>query len=184
MPALRAWMKRSITSISKYSTEVLKPCGLRVYAGVAKFSRNREQRRYGGLEMTEDSAALRRRTMQAVKSKDTKPELLVRRLVHAKGYRYRLHSNNLPGKPDLVLSGRKKVIFVHGCFWHGHDCARGARIPKTSQDYWIGKVKRNRDRDCAVQKKLLEIGWASLVIWECETHDVEALARRIIAFLH
>ena len=90
-------------------------------------------------------------TMRAVKGKDTKPELLVRRLVHGMGYRYRLHRKDLPGKPDLTFAGRRRVIFVHGCFWHGHDCARGARVQKNNRDYWLGKIGRNRGRDAEHQ---------------------------------
>lgn len=133
--------------------------------------------------MEENPAELRRRTMQAVKSRDTKPELLVRKIVHAAGYRYRLCDDKLPGKPDLLFVGRRKAIFVHGCFWHGHDCVRGARIPKSNQDYWMNKVRRNRERDRAAQGKLSEMGWRILIVWECELRDQEALALKIRAFL-
>jgi DNA mismatch endonuclease (patch repair protein) len=85
-------------------------------------------------------------TMRAVRSEDTRPEMLIRRILHGLGYRYRLHDKTLPGKPDLVFTGRRKVVFVHGCFWHGHDCARGARVPKSNADYWTGKIGRNRER--------------------------------------
>ena len=121
--------------------------------------------------------------MRAVKGKDTKPEWAVRRLVHALGFRYRLHRKDLPGKPDLVFGPRRKVIFVHGCFWHGHHCKRGARVPKTNRDYWMQKVQRNQDRDTAAQQTLQEAGWNVLVIWECETRDKDALEQRLIAFL-
>jgi len=121
--------------------------------------------------------------MRQVRSEDTKPEMRVRRLTHRMGYRYRLHRKDLPGKPDLVFPGRKKVIFVHGCFWHGHDCPAGRKIPKTNQAYWTNKLNRNKERDRINQAKLRELGWDVLVIWECETKDEEALAERIVGFL-
>lgn len=130
-----------------------------------------------------ESPAIRRRTMQAVKSKDTSPEMLVRRMLHARGYRYRLHRKELPGNPDLVFPSRKKLIFVHGCFWHGHDCARGARVPKTNTDYWLGKVGRNRARDLRNRNQLETAGWEVLTLWECELKDQEAAVKRLIAFL-
>ena len=92
--------------------------------------------------------------MRRVKGRDTAPELAVRRLIWSLGGRYRLHRADLPGKPDIVLSGRRLVVFVHGCFWHGHDCARGARTPKTNRDYWLGKVARNRARDVAARPEM------------------------------
>lgn len=97
--------------------------------------------------MIEDAVALRRRTMQSVRSKDTGPERIVRNLVYQLGYRYRLNRKDLPGKPDLAFIGRQKAIFVHGCFWHGHDCKRGAREPKENHAYWVDKISRNRERD-------------------------------------
>jgi DNA mismatch endonuclease (patch repair protein) len=130
-----------------------------------------------------ESAALRRHTMQAVKSKDTKPELFVRRLLHARGYRYTLHKRDLPGCPDMVFPSRHKVIFVHGCFWHGHHCQRGARVPKSNTDYWTAKVARNRARDQATRKRLKTDGWTELILWECELRDEERIARRIERFL-
>jgi DNA mismatch endonuclease (patch repair protein) len=120
---------------------------------------------------------LRSRTMRAVKSKDTKPEWTVRRLLHAVGYRYRLHGKALPGKPDLVFAGRRKVIFVHGCFWHGHDCARGARQPKTNAGYWSAKIARNRDRDRAHLAALRAQGWQVRFVWECEIKKPGLLAK-------
>lgn len=121
--------------------------------------------------------------MRAVKGKDTKPEMTVRRLAHALGYRFRLHRKDLPGKPDLVFPGRRKVIFVHGCFWHGHDCARGSRQPKQNAEYWRAKIRRNVERDAASLQALEAKGWQALVIWECEMKDREALADRLKAFL-
>lgn len=121
--------------------------------------------------------------MRAVRDRDTKPEMLVRKMVHRLGYRYRLHRADLPGKPDLVFPSRRKVIFVNGCFWHGHDCKRGARTPKTNTDYWINKVARNLDRDSANLKELRMIGWRPLVIWECELKDSSKLKQRLRRFL-
>lgn len=125
---------------------------------------------------------LRSRIMKAVKGKDTKPEMAVRRLVHSLGYRYRLHRRDLPGCPDLVFGPRRKVIFVHGCFWHGHDCKRGARQPKTNPDYWRQKIDRNRARDHATQEALRAVGWDVMTVWECEVRDVQ-LADRLRLFL-
>lgn len=125
----------------------------------------------------------RSRVMRAVKGKNTKPELIVRRLTHALGYRYRLHRKDLPGSPDLVFVSRKKVIFVHGCFWHGHDCKRGSRQPKTNAGYWRDKIARNVARDASNQQALDAQGWQALVLWECDLKDREALAERLRDFL-
>jgi DNA mismatch endonuclease, patch repair protein len=130
-----------------------------------------------------ESTELRHRTMQAVKSKNTGPELLVRRLLHANGYRYRLHSSTLPGCPDLVFPGRKRVVFIHGCWWHGHDCPRGSRIPKTNIDYWTKKVVRNRARDLASCRQLQSRGWRVLALWECELSDEASVLKRLVRFL-
>lgn len=131
------------------------------------------------------SPETRSKTMRAIRSKDTKPELAIRRLVHGMGYRYRLHRHDLPGRPDLVFPGRRKVLFVHGCFWHSHpdpNCKRSHR-PKTNRKYWGPKLRRNRDRDRENRARLLELGWSSLVIWECEVAADEGLADRILEFL-
>jgi len=125
----------------------------------------------------------RSRTMRAIKGKDTTPELTVRRLVHAMGYRYRLHRNDLPGKPDLVFSRLRKIVFVHGCFWHGHDCARGARMPKANATYWQSKISRNSLRDAAHIAALQSAGWQTAVVWECELKDSERVRRRLAEFL-
>jgi DNA mismatch endonuclease (patch repair protein) len=125
----------------------------------------------------------RSRIMRAVKSRNTAPELHVRRLVHGLGYRFRLHRKDLPGSPDLVFPGPKKVIFVHGCFWHGHSCARGARIPQTNTAYWTEKVARNRLRDKKVTRLLKGTGWRHLIVWECEIKQPERLRRKIEKFL-
>ncbi len=125
----------------------------------------------------------RSRIMRAVKSADTGPELTVRRLAHRLGFRFRLHRKDLPGKPDLVFPGRGKAIFVHGCFWHGHDCARGAREPKHNRDYWTGKIARNRQRDNTSLRELKKLGWKVLVIWECEIKRLDRLERKLEKFL-
>ena len=117
--------------------------------------------------------------MRQVKGKGTAPEVQVRRLLTAMGLRYRLHRRDLPGAPDIVMAGRKLAIFVHGCFWHGHDCARGARVPKQNRDYWTAKVARNRERDVANQAALAGKGWTPLVVWECELKDEAAVKARL-----
>lgn len=124
----------------------------------------------------------RSKRMSLVKSKDTKPELFVRKLVHGLGYRYRLHHKKLPGKPDLVFKSKQKVIFVHGCFWHLHDCGT-YRLPKSRTGFWMPKLEGNAARDEANKLKLLEQGYKVLEIWECELKDVERLKTKIINFL-
>jgi DNA mismatch endonuclease (patch repair protein) len=121
--------------------------------------------------------------MRAVKGRDTTPELVIRKLLRPLAPGYRLHRADVPGKPDIVYLGRKAAIFVHGCFWHGHDCPRGARMPKANADYWAAKIGRNRARDARVRRELAETGWRSLVVWECELRDERALAGRLKAFL-
>lgn len=132
--------------------------------------------------MDTQTTAQRRRNMQAVKSKNTKPELVVRRALFARGYRFRLHRRDLPGSPDIVFLGRKKAIFVHGCFWHGHDCPRG-KAPKTRIDFWHDKIGKNRSRDKRNYENLEQLGWSSMTVWECETQDIEILLKRISMFL-
>ena len=124
----------------------------------------------------------RRRIMQSVKSENTGPELVVRRLLHGMGYRYRLHRRDLPGRPDIVFGSRRKAIFVHGCFWHGHDCSKG-RLPKSRLDYWQPKVDKNRERDRTKEEQLKAMGWSVLTIWQCETADLQALAARLQDFV-
>lgn len=123
--------------------------------------------------------------MAAIQSKDTKPELIVRRLVHSLGFRYRLHARDLPGKPDLVFRTRRKVIFVQGCFWHLHPDAKclDARKPKSNTGYWGPKLSRNVARDAQHQSSLKLAGWKVLIIWECETKKRAPLERRLIKFL-
>ena len=120
--------------------------------------------------------------MSKVRSKNTSPELAVRKLIFALGYRYRLHAKNLPGKPDLVFPGRKKVIFVHGCFWHYHDCKIG-HIPKSRLDYWEPKLTARRQRDASNVAALTEMGWRVLVVWECEIKETEHLENTLRQFL-
>jgi DNA mismatch endonuclease (patch repair protein) len=125
----------------------------------------------------------RKNTMKRVRSQDTKPEMQVRRIVHAMGYRYRLHRRDLPGRPDLVFAGKRKVIFVHGCFWHGHDCPRGKRRPQTNGGYWVKKLEGNRARDIRNQSALIDNGWGVMVIWECQLSNLEGIRRKIREFL-
>lgn len=131
----------------------------------------------------QDNKERRSRIMKAVRSKDTSPEKAIRRLAHAMGYRFRLHRRDLPGTPDIVFPKYLKVIFVHGCFWHGHHCARGSRRPQTNREYWQAKLDRNRARDYDNRVSLRKMGWDSLIIWECEINDDEALRGRIRSFL-
>jgi DNA mismatch endonuclease (patch repair protein) len=123
--------------------------------------------------------------MARVRGKDTKPEMVVRRLVHGLGYRYRLHRRDLPGTPDLVFPGRHKVVFVHGCFWHRHPdpACKLARWPKSRLEFWKPKLEGNRARDLVNQEKLRDLGWGVLVIWECELGNPASLADRLTEFL-
>ena len=118
-------------------------------------------------------------TMRAVKSRDTAPELAVRKLLREIAPGYRLHRADLPGKPDIVYGPRRLAIFMHGCFWHGHDCKRGARAPKDNAAYWRAKIARNRVRDAAHLKALAALGWRTLVVFECALKDKPALERRL-----
>ena len=126
--------------------------------------------------MTDRSA-----NMRAIRSKDMGPELAVRRIVHQLGYRYRLHRNDLPGRPDIIFTSRHKIIFVHGCFWHSHGC-KNSHIPKSNVDYWVPKLIRNTTRDAKNLQILSERGWQCLVIWECEIKDRSSLTSRIRDF--
>jgi len=120
----------------------------------------------------------RSEVMSRIRSKDTKPEFVVRRLLHRLGYRFRLHRRDLPGKPDIVLPKWNTVIFVHGCFWHGHDCPRGV-TPTSNVAYWTEKLRKNRDRDSRERAALEATGWRILIIWECELKNLEALADKL-----
>ena len=122
--------------------------------------------------------------MRRVKGKDTAPELAVRRLLTRMGVGYRLHRADLPGKPDIVMAGRKLAVFVHGCFWHGHDCARGARTPKANRDYWQAKIGRNLARDERHRAALAQMGWRVETLWECELKDEAGLQDRLRQILH
>jgi DNA mismatch endonuclease, patch repair protein len=125
----------------------------------------------------------RSRIMAAVKSKDTTPEMIVRRLVHSLGYRYRLHVRTLPGTPDLVFPRLRKIINVNGCFWHLHGCPR-CRVPSSRREYWLKKLQRNAARDKLTQQKLRRDGWKVLVIWECQTRAPnKKLQKKIVTFL-
>lgn len=122
--------------------------------------------------------------MRAIRSAGMKPEMVVRRVAYSLGYRYRLHRKDLPGKPDLAFIGRRKAIFVHGCFWHQHPDCREGRPPKSNSGYWGPKLARNIERDAENARRLKELGWTVLTIWECETERHEDLVRRITSFLN
>lgn len=126
---------------------------------------------------------VRSRIMAQVKSKDMKPEIQVRRLLHGLGYRYRLHRADLPGKPDLVFPSRHKVVFVNGCFWHYHTNCDRVRIPATNRDYWLTKLKQNQARDANNIVLLEENGWEVITVWECELRDISVITERLQAFL-
>jgi DNA mismatch endonuclease, patch repair protein len=132
-----------------------------------------------------DRISVERRSanMRRIRSTNTSPELALRRFLHGLGYRFRLHRKDLPGKPDLVFPGRRKVIFVHGCFWHQHSSCREGRIPGSRVEYWGPKLNRNQTRDAANQGLLKEQGWNVLVIWECELKDLKCIRSRVKYFL-
>ncbi|QUP52264.1 DNA mismatch endonuclease Vsr [Ralstonia syzygii] len=132
-----------------------------------------------------DSVSVARRSeiMAQVRSRDTKPELLVRRLIYAMGYRYRLHAKDLLGKPDLVFRSRRKVVFVHGCFWHRHPGCALARLPKSRREFWLPKLEANRERDIKNERALQDAGWNTLIVWECELSDLVKLKKKIKDFL-
>lgn len=130
-----------------------------------------------------DVPETRRRVMRAIRGKDTKPELLLRSMLHRAGYRFRLHRKDLPGRPDLAFASRRKVIEVRGCWWHRHEGCRYCTTPRTRQDYWLPKLARNQERDRANEKALSALGWSTLVIWECEMADPGKLLERAAHFL-
>jgi len=117
--------------------------------------------------------------MSQIRSKNTGPEIVVRSLLHSLGYRFRLHKRDLPGKPDIVLKKFKTIVFCHGCFWHQHEGCKRASSPKTNQDYWLPKLKRNKERFDFVKKELTELGWKVIVVWECEIKDLDSLKIKI-----
>lgn len=120
--------------------------------------------------------------MSSIPSKDTAPELQVRQMLHRRGYRYRVHRADLPGSPDLTFPARRKIIFVHGCFWHGHDC-RWGRLPKSNLDYWTPKLEANKKRDEAKSQALQNAGWDVLMVWQCELRDPETALATMTTFL-
>lgn len=131
------------------------------------------------------SSEERSQRMGLIRGRDTKPELVIRRLVHGMGYRYRLHLAKLPGRPDMAFPSRRKVIFVHGCFWHRHsdpNC-KLARLPKSRLEFWYPKLEGNHQRDLANLDELCSLGWSSLVVWECELDDLPSVTARIREFL-
>ena len=127
--------------------------------------------------------AQRRYCMSRIRGKDTKPELAVRQLLHGLGYRYRLHDRRLPGRPDLVFPGLRKVIFVHGCFWHRHNCRFGRVMPSTRRGFWSDKFLANKERDARNRRALRELAWSVFVVWECQIARREWLAERLVRFL-
>jgi DNA mismatch endonuclease (patch repair protein) len=129
------------------------------------------------------SAKERSRVMSLVRSRGTKPEMRVRRLLYRLGFRYRLHRRELPGSPDIVFVSRRKAMFVHGCFWHRHEGCALARMPKSRVDFWAAKFETNQLRDAHALNDIRNLGWDALVVWECELKDEEALARRLRGFL-
>ncbi len=121
--------------------------------------------------------------MSRIRGKDTSPEVAVRSLLHQLGYRFRLHRKDLPGTPDVVFPGRRRVLMIHGCFWHRHPGCRYAYVPKSRTEFWLNKFKRNVARDKAAQRQLREKGWEVMVIWECELRDLNVLTDRLVEFL-
>jgi DNA mismatch endonuclease (patch repair protein) len=124
-----------------------------------------------------------RERMTRIRKRDTRPEMIVRRLAHRLGFRFRLHRRDLPGTPDLVFPRLRKVIFVHGCFWHQHGCSLGRNQPKARPEYWLPKLARNVARDDVARDELVRQGWDVLVVWECETKQQELLEKRVRHFL-
>ncbi len=135
---------------------------------------------YGGLNMDVHTRTQRSFNMSRIRGKNTKPELLVRKMCHRLGYRFRLHRNDLPGKPDLVFPKLNIALFVHGCFWHSHDCKWGLVTPKTNSDFWAAKRFRTVERDKQHNSELRTVGWRTLVIWECATRDEQVLTKKLI----
>lgn len=145
----------------------------------------RRDGRFGntGVDLDKLSKERRSQIMSRIRGKDTSPEMKVRSLVHRLGYRYRLHYEKLPGKPDLAFPIRKKVIFIHGCFWHGHEgCSKG-RLPKSNLEYWEPKIARNKERDRENMKSISSDGWRILTVWQCELKNTESSEKRIVIFL-
>lgn len=129
------------------------------------------------------SPSERSERMRRVRATDTEPEMIVRRLVHGMGYRYRLHRRDLPGKPDMVFPSKGKIIFVHGCFWHRHGHCKLTRLPRSRVDFWRQKLEGNHARDIRIRRRLRGLGWDILVVWECQLRNIDALTARIREFL-
>ena len=130
------------------------------------------------------SKDVRSRMMSKIRSKDTKPEKIVRSLMHSLGLRFRLHDSKLPGSPDLVMKKFRTVVYVHGCFWHSHPGCKYATRPKSNLDYWDGKLKNNVERDKLNQKEITAMGWRSIILWECETKYLEMLQRKLETYFN
>ena len=128
--------------------------------------------------------AQRKRNMSNIRSRNTKPELVVRSIIHKLGFRFRLHARHLPGKPDIVLPRHKKIVLVHGCFWHMHTCKRGNVFPQTNEPYWATKRHRNVERDRLNKSSYKKAGWRTLIVWECETRDIAKLSGNLSKFLN
>lgn len=152
--------------------------------GVGKRKGNESAQRIRYVSDMPDHVDSKRRSyiMASVGTKNTRPELVVRQALHRLGYRYRLHRRDLPGSPDLVFPGRKKAIFVHGCFWHGHRC-RWGKLPKSRLDYWKPKIEANRERDRKNVEALRDAGWSVEVVWQCELKAPEVAIERLVDFL-
>ena len=135
-------------------------------------------------EVIHELSEQRSRNMSAIKSKNTKPEITVRKLLHSMGYRIRLHKKDLPGSPDIVLPKYKTVIFVHGCFWHRHQNCKYASNPKTRREFWENKFNANKIRDQKKLKEIKNLGWKFIIIWECETRNIQSIEEKIKRFLN
>lgn len=138
--------------------------------------------RLTSIQMDTLTPRARSERMSRIRNKDTKPEMVVRRLAHKLGYRFRLHVAALPGKPDLVFARRRKAVFVHGCFWHQHKCAMG-RVPKSRLDFWLPKLHANKVRDQKCRRQLTRMGWQTLTVWECQLKDLSEVGKELIKFL-
>jgi DNA mismatch endonuclease, patch repair protein len=137
-----------------------------------------------GIKAIKSSAANNSDKMAAIRTRNTSLEMRVRRILFRLGYRYRIHVKTLPGCPDIVFSRKRKVIFAHGCFWHGHSCRHGATRSKTNTEFWTQKIITNMARDQKVELELRNLGWRVFVIWECELRDITEAERRLVAFLN
>jgi DNA mismatch endonuclease, patch repair protein len=180
--AMRQLAVMSLSGQSSHGRPTLGASCCELGSQVARASTDRGSSADGDIAVKRQKLSLSER-MRRIRKKDTKPELLVRRILHAMGYRYRLHQPNLPGRPDIVLARHRTAIFVHGCFWHRHDCAGGRKLPKSKPEYWGPKLERNRLRDEVSLARLHELGWRVLVVWECETKNNKRLSQELAKFL-